>query len=379
MIEVQGLTKHYGQVHAVDDLTFTVKPGVVTGFLGPNGAGKSTTMRMILGLDRPTSGTALIDGRPYHQLAQPAHTVGALLDAKGVHPNRSARASLLWQAQAAGLPAGRVDEVLSLVGLSEVAGKKVGGFSLGMGQRLGIAAALLGDPEYLILDEPVNGLDPEGIRWVRELLRTLAEEGRTILVSSHLLAEMAQTADNLVVIGRGRLVADTSVADFIRANSGVTTVVRVGGEGGAHAAAANLELELATLERALVEAFSGEDAGEADGAMESETIVRRGTDAEGRQVLQVPERTSDEVGAVAYRAGVQLAELSEQRASLEEAYMQSTEGHADYVSTANVPALEPAEAQEPELEPAEVQDLAEAQDPANPDGPVDPAQEARND
>ena len=379
MIEVQGLTKHYGQVHAVDDLTFTVKPGVVTGFLGPNGAGKSTTMRMILGLDRPTSGTALIDGRPYHQLAKPAHTVGALLDAKGVHPNRSARATLLWQAQAAGLPAGRVDEVLSLVGLSEVAGKKVGGFSLGMGQRLGIAAALLGDPEYLILDEPVNGLDPEGIRWVRELLRTLAEEGRTILVSSHLLAEMAQTADNLVVIGRGRLVADTSVADFIRANSGVTTVVRVGGEGGAHAAAANLELELATLERALVEAFSGEDAGEADGAMESETIVRRGTDAEGRQVLQVPERTSDEVGAVAYRAGVQLAELSEQRASLEEAYMQSTEGHADYVSTANVPALEPAEAQEPELEPAEVQDLAEAQDPANPDGPVDPAQEARND
>lgn len=388
MIEVQGLTKHYGQVHAVDDLTFTVKPGVVTGFLGPNGAGKSTTMRMILGLDRPTSGTALIDGRPYHQLAKPAHTVGALLDAKGVHPNRSARASLLWQAQAAGLPAGRVDEVLSLVGLSEVAGKKVGGFSLGMGQRLGIAAALLGDPEYLILDEPVNGLDPEGIRWVRELLRTLAEEGRTILVSSHLLAEMAQTADNLVVIGRGRLVADTSVADFIRANSGVTTVVRVGGEGGAHAAAADLELELATLERALVEAFGGKDTGEADGAagadgaMESGTIVRRATDAEGRQVLQVPERTSDEVGAVAYRAGVQLAELSEQRASLEEAYMQSTEGHADYVSTTSVPAPQPAEAQEPELEPAEVQDLAEAQDPtnaANPDGPADPAQEAHND
>lgn len=379
MIEVQGLTKHYGQVHAVDDLTFTVKPGVVTGFLGPNGAGKSTTMRMILGLDRPTSGTALIDGRPYHQLAKPAHTVGALLDAKGVHPNRSARATLLWQAQAAGLPAGRVDEVLSLVGLSEVAGKKVGGFSLGMGQRLGIAAALLGDPEYLILDEPVNGLDPEGIRWVRELLRTLAEEGRTILVSSHLLAEMAQTADNLVVIGRGRLVADTSVADFIRANSGVTTVVRVGGEGGAHAAAADLELELATLERALVEAFGGKDTGEADGAMESGTIVRRATDAEGRQVLQVPERTSDEVGAVAYRAGVQLAELSEQRASLEEAYMQSTEGHADYVSTTSVPAPDLAEAQEPELEPAEVQDLAEAQEPANPDGPADPAQEARND
>ena len=362
MIEVQGLTKRYGQVHAVDDLTFTVKPGVVTGFLGPNGAGKSTTMRMILGLDRPTSGTALIDARPYHQLPKPAHTVGALLDAKGVHPNRSARATLLWQAQAAGLPTGRVDEVLSLVGLSDVAGKKVGGFSLGMGQRLGIAAALLGDPEYLILDEPVNGLDPEGIRWVRGLLRALADEGRTILVSSHLLAEMAQTADNLVVIGRGRLVADTSVADFIRANSGVTTVVRVGGEGGAHAAAADPELELATLERALVEAFGGEGTDAAAGG----TSVERGTDAEGRAVIRVPDRTSDEVGAVAYQAGVQLAELSEQRASLEEAYMQSTEGHAEYVSTVDVAAsADPANAAHPV-------------DPIHPEGPADPAQEVRN-
>ena len=229
MIEVQGLTKRYGAVTAVDDLTFSVQPGHVTGFLGPNGAGKSTTMRMILGLDKPTAGTALIDGAPYSALANPTRKVGALLDAKGVHPNRSARATLLWQAQAAGLPASRVDEVLSLVGLSEAAGKRVGGFSLGMSQRLGIAAALLGDPEILILDEPVNGLDPEGIRWVRGLLKSFAAEGRTVLVSSHLLAEMAQTADHLIVIGKGKLVADTSVAEFIRGNSAVVTVVRVGG------------------------------------------------------------------------------------------------------------------------------------------------------
>ena len=228
MIEVQGLTKRYGAVTAVDDLTFSVQPGNVTGFLGPNGAGKSTTMRMILGLDKPTAGTALINGAPYSALTNPTRTVGALLDAKGVHPNRSARASLLWQAQAAGLPASRVDEVLSLVGLSQAAGKRVGGFSLGMSQRLGIAAALLGDPEILILDEPVNGLDPEGIRWVRGLLKSFAAEGRTVLVSSHLLAEMAQTADHLIVIGKGKLVADTSVAEFIRGNSAVVTVVRVG-------------------------------------------------------------------------------------------------------------------------------------------------------
>ncbi|WP_085957221.1 ABC transporter ATP-binding protein, partial [Corynebacterium fournieri] len=241
MIEVQGLTKRYGNVEAVNDLTFTVKPGVVTGFLGPNGAGKSTTMRMILGLDRPTAGTALIDGVPYRKLTDPARKVGALLDAKGVHPNRSARAALLWQAQAAGLPRTRVDEVLELVGLTDVAGKRVGGFSLGMGQRLGIAAALLGDPEYLILDEPVNGLDPAGIHWVRGLLQSLAAEGRTVLVSSHLLAEMAQTAQDLIIIGRGHLVANTSMDEFIRANSGVSTIVRTPTEDGAAALAAALE------------------------------------------------------------------------------------------------------------------------------------------
>lgn len=302
MIEVQGLTKHYGSVRAVDDLTFSVKPGVVTGFLGPNGSGKSTTMRMMLGLDTPTQGTALIDGTPYRDLPQPTHRVGALLDAKGVHPNRTARNSLLWQAQAAGLPANRVDEVLGLVGLSDVADKRVGGFSLGMGQRLGIAAALLGDPEYLILDEPVNGLDPEGIRWVRGLLRSLADEGRTVFVSSHILAEMAQTADNLVVIGRGKLVADTSVAEFISSNSAVTTLVRTADE--------------AALER--LAAALGE--------------ARRGVDGAQRPVLEVPNVASDEVGRIAFDAGIQLAELTERHASLEDAYMHSTEGHAQYIA-----------------------------------------------
>ena len=305
MIEVQGLTKRYGAVTAVDDLTFSVQPGHVTGFLGPNGAGKSTTMRMILGLDKPTAGTALINGAPYSALANPTRKVGALLDAKGVHPNRSARATLLWQAQAAGLPASRVDEVLSLVGLSQAAGKRVGGFSLGMSQRLGIAAALLGDPEILILDEPVNGLDPEGIRWVRGLLKSFAAEGRTVLVSSHLLAEMAQTADHLIVIGKGKLVADTSVAEFIRGNSAVVTVVRVG---------------------------VGVDKQKLLGVLNeyTETI-----DADGRPTIEVPNMTSDEVGAAAFAAGVQLAELSERRASLEDAYMQSTEGHTQYAASAS--------------------------------------------
>lgn len=301
MIEAHGLTKVYGEVRAVDGLTFTVNPGVVTGFLGPNGSGKSTTMRMMLGLDTPTSGTALIDGSPYRQLSQPARKVGALLDAKGVHPNRTARNTLLWQARAAGLPASRVAEVLDLVGLTDVAGKKVGGFSLGMGQRLGIASAMLGDPEVLILDEPINGLDPEGIRWVRSLLRRLADEGRTILVSSHLLAEMAQTADRLVVIGRGKLVADTSVDEFIAANSAVAALVRP---------ASTEELEA---------------------ALNAEAIpFVRGTDHAGRPLVTVEGRTSDEIGALAFRHGVQLSELSERRGSLEDAYLHSTEGHAQY-------------------------------------------------
>lgn len=305
MIEVRGLTKVYGRVRAVDGLSFTVQPGVVTGFLGPNGSGKSTTMRMMVGLDRPTSGTALIDGTPYRSLANPARTVGALLDAKSVHPNRSARNTLLWQARAAGIPAGRVDEVLDLVGLGVVAGDRVGGFSLGMGQRLGIAAALLGDPAVLILDEPVNGLDPEGIRWVRGLLRSLASDGRTVLVSSHLLAEMAQTADRLVVIGRGKLVADTTVSEFIAAGSGVAAVARPASP------------------EALEAALSAEGV-----------AFSRGTDSSGRAVVTVAGRTSDELGALAFAHKVQLNELGERRGTLEDAYIHSTEGETEYTTHA---------------------------------------------
>ena len=301
MIDVSHLTKQYGQVRAVDDLSFQVEPGVVTGFLGPNGAGKSTTMRMILGLDTPTAGTALIDGSPYRSLHNPLRKVGALLDAKAIHPNRSARNALLWQAQASGIDASRVDEVLDLVGLTSVANKKAGGFSLGMGQRLGIAAAMLGDPEYLILDEPVNGLDPEGIRWVRELLRRFASEGRTVLVSSHLLAEMAQTADRLVVIGKGRLVASGSVHDFIKQNSAVTTIVRT-----PH-----------------LDEFAS--------ALGSEGIeFTRTNDPDGRAVLEIPNRSSEDVGALAFSTGVMLTELSERRASLEDAYIRRTEGAVEY-------------------------------------------------
>ncbi|WP_214416589.1 ABC transporter ATP-binding protein [Sphaerisporangium fuscum] len=220
MIEVRNLTKRYGQAVAVDGLSFTVRPGRVTGFLGPNGAGKSTTMRMMLGLDRPTSGEALIGGRPYGRLDRPLRHVGALLDASAVHPGRSAYHHLLWQAQSNGVPARRVREVLRLVGLDGAARRRVKGFSLGMSQRLGIAAALLGDPPVLLLDEPVNGLDPEGILWIRGLMKDLAAEGRTVLVSSHLMSEMALTADHLVVIGRGRLLADTPMDDFVAAGSG---------------------------------------------------------------------------------------------------------------------------------------------------------------
>jgi ABC-2 type transport system ATP-binding protein len=215
VIAARALTKTYGTKAAVDGVTFTVEPGRVTGFLGPNGAGKSTTMRMILGLDRPTSGSVTVNGRRYADSPAPLREVGALLEAHAIHPGRSARAHLRWLAMSNGIPAGRVDEVLDLVGLTAVAGQRAGRFSLGMGQRLGIAAALLGDPPVVVLDEPVNGLDPEGIRWVRTLARTLAAEGRTVFVSSHLMSEMALTADHLVVIGRGRVLADCSMSDFI--------------------------------------------------------------------------------------------------------------------------------------------------------------------
>jgi len=226
VIEVQGLTKDYGPKRAVDDLTFTIRPGLVTGFLGPNGSGKSTTMRLILGLDAPTAGTAIVAGKQYRDFAAPLHEVGALLEARSVHTGRSAYHHLLALAQTHGIPRGRVDELIDLVGLHDVARKRAGQFSLGMGQRLGIASALLGDPDIFLLDEPSNGLDPEGIQWIRNLLKGLAAEGRTVFVSSHLMSEMALTADHLIVIGRGRLIADMGVEEFVRQASGKLVRVR---------------------------------------------------------------------------------------------------------------------------------------------------------
>ncbi|MBM4533709.1 ATP-binding cassette domain-containing protein [Rhodococcus hoagii] len=297
MIEVRGLTKTYGSTRAVDDLTFSVKPGIVTGFLGPNGAGKSTTMRMILGLDTPTSGTALVEGVPYHELKQPLRTVGALLDAKWVHPNRSAKAHLQWMAAANSLPMSRVDEVLRLVGLSEVAGKKAGGFSLGMSQRLGLAGALLGEPKVLLFDEPVNGLDPEGIVWIRKFMQSLAAEGRTVLVSSHLLSEMAQTAEHLVVIGRGRLIADTSVKDFVDRASGASVRVR--------------SPQLDALRSVLTaQGFS----------------VQEDPGTDHQPALLVAGVRTDDVGALAGANGIVLHELASKQGSLEEAFMKLT-GH----------------------------------------------------
>ncbi|MEV6100403.1 ABC transporter ATP-binding protein [Nocardia sp. NPDC051981] len=309
MIELRGLTKHYGQTVAVSDLSFTVRPGQVTGFLGPNGAGKSTTMRMILGLDTPTSGTALIDGKPYHDLKRPLDTVGALLDAKWVHPNRSARSHLRWMAASNDIPQSRVEEVLRLVGLSEVANKSAGGFSLGMSQRLGLAGALLGDPQVLLFDEPVNGLDPEGILWIRRFMQRLAGEGRTVLVSSHLLSEMAQTAEHLVVIGRGRLIADTTTKDFIEKASEQSVRVR--------------SPQLDQLRSLLTS--NGMTVRE-DGARPA---GKEPADAEG-PALVVAGVTSDAVGKLAGANDITLYELSPQRASLEEAFMRMTGGAVQY-------------------------------------------------
>ncbi|MBY8888677.1 ATP-binding cassette domain-containing protein [Streptomyces sp. PTM05] len=304
MIEARGLTKRYGTKTAVYNLSFQVRPGLVTGFLGPNGSGKSTTMRMILGLDTPTSGEVTVSGRPYRQLPNAPRHVGALLDAKAVHGGRSARQHLLCLAQLSGIPARRVDEVLGVVGLKEVAGKRSKGFSLGMGQRLGIAAALLGDPQVLLFDEPVNGLDPEGIHWVRNLMRRLASEGRTVFVSSHLMSEMALTADHLIVIGRGQLLADMGVKDFIARNSTGYALVRTPDEPGVRE----------KLTAALHEAGGGVQP-EQDGAL-------RVTG------LELP-RISD----LAHQADVRLWELSPHHASLEEAYMRLTQGAVDYRST----------------------------------------------
>lgn len=298
MIELAGLTKVFGRTRAVDDLTCSIEPGVVTGFLGPNGAGKSTTMRMILGLDHPTSGTATIGGRAYRRLSNPLRTVGALLDARQAHPNRSARNHLRWIAATNRIPARRVDEVLEMVGLGAVAGKKAGTLSLGMSQRLGIAAALLGDPPVLLFDEPVNGLDPEGIRWVRTLMRTLAAEGRTVFVSSHLLAEMANTADRLVVIGRGRLIAATTVSDFVGRSGAGTVRVR--------------SPQVASLQRVLTEAGLAAQPDPGGGA-----LVVTGT-------------TTDVIGDLAARNAITLHELSARQASLEEAYMELTDQAVEY-------------------------------------------------
>ena len=296
MIEAIGLTKRYGSTVAVDDLSFTVQPGMVTGFLGPNGAGKSTTMRMVLGLDNPTSGRALIDGKRYAALHRPLTQVGSLLDANWVHPNRSARAHLRFMAASNKLPARRVDEVLELVGLSSVARKAVGKFSLGMKQRLGLAGALLGDPQVLLFDEPVNGLDPEGIYWIRTFMKNLATQGRTVLVSSHLLSEMALTADHLIVIGRGKLIANSSTADFIARSTRTSVRVR--------------SPQLAELRTALT------DAG---------LVV---TDLDG--ALEVTEAPIERIGDIAGNAGLTLHELSAQAGSLEEAFIQLTGDSLEY-------------------------------------------------
>lgn len=298
MIEVRSLTKNFGSTRAVDDLTFTVQPGRVTGFLGPNGAGKSSTMRMILGLDRPTSGTATIDGSPYGKLTDPLRTVGALLDAKWLHPNRSARAHLRWMATSNGIAAGRVDEVLELVGLADVAGRPAGKFSLGMSQRLGLAAAMLGDPPVLLFDEPVNGLDPEGIHWIRTFMQSLAAQGRTVFVSSHLLAEMAQTAEHLVVIGQGRLIADSSTADFVARFSEMAVRVR--------------SPQLDVLR----------------GHLLSRGMVIR--DEPDRQALVVTNVPSDTIGMIAAENAIPLFELAPLQASLEDAFMRMTEASVQY-------------------------------------------------
>ncbi|MFJ4981025.1 ABC transporter ATP-binding protein [Streptomyces coeruleorubidus] len=297
MIELEGLTKRYGEKVAVNNLSFTVRPGIVTGFLGPNGAGKSTTMRMILGLDHPTAGDVRIDGKHYQQLKDPLTYIGALLEAKAWHGGRTAYNHLLCLAQSNGIPRSRVREVLDTVGLTAVAKKKTKGFSMGMGQRLGIAAALLGDPRILMFDEPVNGLDPEGIHWIRTLMKSLAAQGRTVFVSSHLMSEMALTADHLVVIGQGRLLADTSMADFIARNSRSYVRVR----------SPQRERLLDVLRQAGVVAVESGDG-----------------------VLEVDGGKAEHVGELAAQHGITLHELSPQQASLEEAFMQLTAGSVEY-------------------------------------------------
>jgi ABC-2 type transport system ATP-binding protein len=296
-IEVTGLRKRFGSATALDGMTFTVKPGHVTGFVGPNGAGKSTTMRIILGLDAADSGTATIDGKPYARLRRPLQHIGALLDAAALQPSRTARNHLLWLARSQGLPSRRVDEVLELTGLSGVKRRKAGGYSLGMRQRLGIAAALLGDPPVLMLDEPVNGMDPEGVAWMRTFLRDLAVEGRAVLVSSHLMSELQDTADQIIVVGRGKVIADRPVADLIAAASGD-------------------RIELRTT--ALTEAMAALSTAGAEVA------------ATARDVLTISNLPAERVVAVLTTRGIPFSEVSAHRASLEEAYMELTRDAVEY-------------------------------------------------
>jgi ABC-2 type transport system ATP-binding protein len=299
MIEARDLTKDYGSKRAVDGLSFTVRPGIVTGFLGPNGSGKSTTMRLILGLDAPTRGDVTVNGRHYRDHSSPLHEVGALLEARSVHTGRSAYNHLLALAQTHGIPKSRVSDVIDLVGLHDVARKRTGQFSLGMGQRLGIAQALLGDPKTVMLDEPVNGLDPEGIHWVRNLLKSLAAEGRTVFVSSHLMSEMALTADHLIVIGRGKLIADTSVDDFVARASQKLVLVR--------------SPDLVRLREALT------------GPGVSFAVADRGG-------LEVHGLTAEQIGDAASAAGIVLHELTPQEASLEEAFMNLTRDELEFAA-----------------------------------------------
>ena len=302
MIEVRGLTKRYGDKVAVNDLSFAIEPGKVTGFLGPNGAGKTTTMRCILGLDYPTVGTVTIGGKRYRDLAYPMREVGALLEAKAVHGGRSAYSHLLCLAQTNNLPSRRVREVLELVGLSDVAKKRSKGFSLGMSQRLGIAATLLGDPRVVMFDEPVNGLDPEGILWIRNFMKSLAAEGRTVLVSSHLMSEMESTADHLIVIGRGKLIADCTMTEFISRSSGSQVTVRTPSPD---------ELVLA------IAAEGGKAEAGKDGT------------------LTVTGMTADKVGDIAFDKGIRLHELATRRASLEAAFMELTADSVEYRAEAS--------------------------------------------
>jgi ABC-2 type transport system ATP-binding protein len=330
MIEVRDLTKRYGPVLAVDHLSFTVEPGKVTGFLGPNGAGKSTTMRLMLGLDHPNSGTVTFDGVRYRDLPQPLRTVGALLEAKAVHSGRSARNHLLFMAQTQGLQSRRVDEMLDFVGLRQVAHKRAGGFSLGMGQRLGLAVAMLGDPQVLLLDEPVNGLDPEGVLWIRNMMKQLAAEGRTVFVSSHLMNEMAVTADHLVVIGRGRLIANCSTEEFIARSTEKSVLVR--------SPDANRLAQLIAAEGGMVARGARADRPGNGARADASAAAAAGpeTAPDGASLLTVTGMEAPRIGELAASASIVLHELTPQLGSLEEAFMELTADSSEFAAGSQV-------------------------------------------